>query len=140
MTPPNPTDLSRLKGRGGKLLVYHGTADPIFSSSDTATWYEALSQANGGDATNFARYFEVPGMNHCSGGPTTDNFEMLARLVDWVERGQAPDNVTASVRAGNVDRPASWSTTRSRPLCPYPKTARYKGTGSFESADSFSCQ
>lgn len=140
MTPPNPTDLSRLRDRGAKLMVYHGTGDPIFSSDDTAAWYTGLRQANGGDASAFARYFEVPGMNHCSGGPATDRFAMLAALVDWVEKGQAPDRIVASVRADNTDIPAGWSSTRSRPLCVHPKTARYQGSGSFESADNFSCQ
>jgi len=140
MTPPNPADLSRLKGRGAKLMIYHGTGDPIFSSDDTAAWYTALRQANGGDASNFARYFEVPGMNHCSGGPTTDSFDMLSALVAWVEKGSAPDRVVASVRTNNADLPAAWSTTRTRPLCVFPKVARYSGAGSLESADSFVCQ
>ncbi len=140
MTPPTPTNLATLKSRGAKLLVYHGTGDPVFSSNDTADWYTGLTRANNGDATNFARYFEVPGMTHCSGGPATDKFEMLGTLVNWVERGQAPDAVVASVRTGNADIPAGWSTTRSRPLCVHPKTAHYKGSGSFEAADSFECR
>ena len=146
MTPPNPGNLSTLKNRGAKMMVYHGTSDPIFSSDDTTAWYESLRAANGGDAGNFARFYRVPGMTHCSGGPTTDQFDMLTPLVAWVEQGQAPDSVTASARGtgnaagANVDIPASWSATRSRPLCAYPKVARYKGSGSIESADSFSCQ
>ena len=146
MTPPNPSNLSTLKNRGAKLMVYHGTSDPIFSSDDTTAWYESLRGANGGDAGNFARFYRVPGMTHCSGGPTTDQFDMLTPLVAWVEHGQAPDSVTASARGAgnaggvNADVPASWSATRTRPLCAYPKVARYKGSGSIESADSFSCQ
>lgn len=146
MTPPNPSNLSVLKNRGAKMMVYHGTADPIFSSDDTTGWYEALRGANNGDASNFARFYRVPGMNHCSGGPSTDQFDMLTPLVNWVEKGQAPDSVVASARGpGNVggvnaDVPASWSASRTRPLCPYPKVARYKGTGDIESAASFSCQ
>lgn len=146
MTPPHPSDLSTLKNRGAKLMLYHGTSDPIFSSDDSTAWYEALRGANGGDASNFARFYRVPGMNHCSGGPATDQFDMLTPLVNWVEKGQAPDSVTASARgAGNAggvnsDVPATWSATRTRPLCAYPKVARYKGSGSIESADSFVCQ
>ena len=146
MTPPNPTHLDTLKNRGAKMMVYHGTSDPIFSSDDTTNWYEGLRTANAGDASNFARLYRVPGMTHCSGGPTTDQFDMLTPLVAWVEQGQAPDSVTASARgtgnaAGvNADLPTSWSATRTRPLCAYPKVARYKGSGSIESADSFSCQ
>ena len=145
MTPPNPSDLGTLKKRGAKLLAYHGTSDPIFSSDDTQNWYDALATANKGSAANFARYYRVPGMNHCSGGPATDQFDMLTPLVNWVEKGQAPEAVTASARGAgnpggvNADVPASWSASRTRPLCPYPQVARYKGSGSVEDAANFSC-
>lgn len=146
MLPPTPTNLATLKNRGAKIMVYHGTNDAIFSSDDSANWYEGLRSANGGDAGNFARYFQVPGMNHCFMGPATEQFDMITPLVNWVERGQAPESVIASVRgpgnAGgvNIDVPSSWSPTRTRPLCPYPKTAQYRGSGSIEDAASFSCQ
>jgi feruloyl esterase len=146
MTPPDANGLASLKNRGAKMMVYHGTSDPIFSSEDTTAWYERLFSANAADTSKFARFFRVPGMNHCSGGPTLDQFDMLTPLVNWVEKGQAPDSVTASARgAGNAgganpDLPASWSATRSRPLCAYPKVARYKGSGSIEDAANFSCQ
>jgi pimeloyl-ACP methyl ester carboxylesterase len=146
MTPPHPSDLSTLKSRGAKLMIYHGTSDPIFSSDDTTRWYESLRAANGGDAANFARFYRVPGMTHCSGGPATDQFDMLTPLVAWVEHGAAPDSVVASARgAGNAaganpDVPADWWATRSRPLCAYPNVARYDGSGSIESAASFSCR
>lgn len=146
MTPPNPTDMGALKNRGGKIMVYHGVADPIFSVDDSEAWYKGLTAANGGDASNFARFFRVPGMGHCSGGPATDQFDALSALVSWVEQGQAPASLTASARgpgnaaAVNPDVPASWAPNRTRPLCPYPKVARYGGTGSLESAASFSCQ
>lgn len=145
MVPPNPTDLSTLKKRGAKMVVYHGTSDPIFSSNDTTAWYDGLRAANGGNASNFARFYPVPGMNHCSGGPTADQFDMLTPLVNWVEKGVAPDSVTASARgAGNVGGvnasvPATWSPARTRPLCPYPKAAKYQGTGSIEDAANFVC-
>ncbi|WP_200931122.1 tannase/feruloyl esterase family alpha/beta hydrolase [Duganella sp. Leaf61] len=145
MVPPNATDLSQLKNRGAKMMVYHGTSDPIFSSNDSAAWYDGLRTANGGDASNFARYYQVPGMNHCSGGPSAEQFDMLTPLVNWVEKGVAPDSVTASARgagnAGGVNAsvPAAWSPARSRPLCPYPKAAKYKGSGSIEDAANFSC-
>ena len=146
MTPPNPSDLSTLKNRGAKLMIYHGTADPIFSSDDSVAYIDALRAANGGDASNFARLFLIPGMNHCSGGPSTDQFDMLTPLVNWVEKGQAPDSVVASARGAsspggsNADVPASWLPTRARPLCSYPKVARYNGSGSPELATSFTCQ
>jgi feruloyl esterase len=145
MTPPNATDLSTLRKRGAKIIVYHGTSDPIFSSDDTVNWYSGVAAANGGNASNFARLFLVPGMNHCSGGPATDQFDMLTPLVNWVERGAAPASITASARGAgnaggvNADVPASWAPNRTRPLCPYPQVARYKGTGSLDDAANFSC-
>lgn len=141
MTPPNPTDLSTLRNRGAKLMVYHGTADPVFSYNDTVAWYEGLRKANGGDASNFARLFPVPGMNHCSGGPATDQFDMLASLVKWVEKGQAPDSVPATARtlAQNADL-GPVPPGRTRPLCAYPTVARYKGSGSVDDAANFACQ
>ena len=146
MTPPHPADLSLLKGRGAKLMIYHGTSDPIFSSDDSVAFYEGLRASNGGNAADFARLYLVPGMNHCSGGPATDQFDMLTPLVNWVEHGVAPDSVLASARGAsnpggtNADVPAAWSPTRTRPLCSYPKVARYNGSGSLESAASNTCQ
>lgn len=146
MTPPKPTDLATLKHRGAKLMVYHGVSDPIFSVNDTVDLFDGLNKANRGDATNFARLFRVPAMGHCSGGPAADQFDMLTPLVAWVEQGQAPDGVVATARGAgnaggvNADVPATWAAARSRPLCPYPKVARYKGTGDVEVAASFSCQ
>ncbi len=81
MTPPDETNLSALKARGAKLLVYHGTGDPVFSFDDTRDWYARVAQANGGDASDFARFYPVPGMNHCSGGPAADQFDLLTPLV-----------------------------------------------------------
>ncbi|HSC64896.1 MAG TPA: tannase/feruloyl esterase family alpha/beta hydrolase [Caldimonas sp.] len=146
MTPPHPADLSLLKGRGAKLMIYHGTADPIFSSDDSVAFYEGLAASNGGNATDFARLYLIPGMNHCSGGPATDQFDMLTPLVNWVEHGVAPDSVVASARGAsnpagaNADVPATWSPNRTRPLCTYPKVARYAGSGSLDLASSFTCQ
>jgi len=149
MTPPNPSNLSVLRDRGAKIMVYHGTSDPVFSYDDTVSWYKAIAAANSGDATRFARLFAVPGMGHCSGGPAADQFDMIDPLVNWVEKGVAPDSVTASARGAgtsaipaliNAEVPAAWSASRTRPLCPYPKVARYNGSGSLEQAASFSCK
>lgn len=145
MTPPNPTQLSKVRDRGAKIMVYHGVSDPIFSADDSASWARGVA-ANHADASAFARLYLVPGMGHCSGGPATDQFDMLASLVDWVERGVAPDQVTASARgAGNLggvnaEIPVGWAANRTRPLCPWPKVARYNGSGSLDSAASFSCK
>ena len=141
MTPVNGTQLSALKSRGGKLIVYHGTADPVFSPNDTIAWYDAV---NAGDSTApaYARLFLVPGMNHCTGGPATDRFNMLTALENWVERGTAPESVVAKVNPMDPDVVArGWPATRSRPLCAYPKQAMLKaGATDLESASSFVCQ
>jgi poly(3-hydroxybutyrate) depolymerase len=143
MTPPDETNLSALKQRGAKLMVYHGTSDPVFSSNDTTDWYQRLTTANGGDASNFARLYTIAGMNHCSGGPSTDQFDMLTPMIAWVEQGKAPDSVVATARDAsnvvpNTDVPANWSAGRTRPLCAYPKVARYQG-GDINAASSFAC-
>ncbi|MFM0283264.1 tannase/feruloyl esterase family alpha/beta hydrolase [Paraburkholderia sediminicola] len=143
MTPPDETNLSALKQRGAKLMVYHGTSDPVFSSNDTTDWYQRLMTANGGDASNFARLYTIAGMNHCSGGPSTDQFDMLTPMIAWVEQGKAPDSVVATARDAtnvvpNTDVPAAWGVGRTRPLCAYPKVARYQG-GDVNAASSFAC-
>lgn len=140
MTPPNPTQLSTLKARG-KLIVVHGTADPVFSANDTMAWYEALRAADA-SAPNYARLFLVPGMNHCAGGPATDRFDMLTALENWVERGTAPESVVATVNAADPDVVAAgWPATRSRPLCAYPRQAMLRtGATNTEDATSFECR
>jgi pimeloyl-ACP methyl ester carboxylesterase len=136
MTPPNPTSLATFKARG-KLLIYHGGADPEYSLNDTIRWYNELSA----NTPNFARLFVVPGMGHCDGGTATDQFDLLTALEDWVEEGIAPDAVVAGVAARTRDIPADWSAGRTRPLCAYPKRALLNpGATDLESASSFSCQ
>jgi feruloyl esterase len=140
-----PTDwrdpkLAELKAAGGKVIVYHGASDGAFSLQATIDWYDKVRANNGGDASAFARFYPVPGMTHCGGGPATDRFDLFSALVDWVERGRAPGTVTATVRAENPELPSAWSKTRSRPLCDWPKVARYRGTGDVESAASFTCE
>ena len=146
MTPPNATDLSRVRDRGGKILVYHGVSDPIFSVNDTEAWYHGVQKANGGDASDFVRFFRVPGMGHCRDGAATDQFDAISLLVQWVEQGRAPDRIIARARGEgnpggrNEDLPADWSADRTRPLCAYPGVATFKGSGSIEDASSFICK
>ena len=149
ITPPgkfDPTNLEALKSRGAKILLYHGVSDAIFSHDDTAAWINRVNESQGGKASNFARYFPIPGMNHCSAGPATDQFDALTPLVNWVERGQAPERIIATARGAgnaapaNLEIPKDWSPTRTRPLCAYPQVARYNGSGSLEDAASFSCK
>jgi feruloyl esterase len=149
MGPPGherPDNLLPLRARGAKMVLYHGVSDAIFSAEDTRQWVERVNRSQDGKASDFARYFPVPGMNHCSGGPATDQFDLLGPLVRWVEQGVAPQAVTASARgSGNVggvnaELPADWAANRSRPLCAYPSVAHYNGTGPLESASSFTCR
>jgi feruloyl esterase len=140
-----PTDwrnprLAELKTAGSKVIVYHGASDGAFSLQATIDWYDELRANNGGDVSDFARFYPVPGMAHCGGGPATDRFDAFGALVDWVEQDTAPGALTASVRAENAELPASWSKTRSRPLCDWPNVARYRGAGDLESAASFVCE
>jgi len=140
MTPPHPTRMETLRDRGGKIMVVHGVSDPIFSYDDSESWFRGLDAANEGRGSRFARLFPVPGMGHCQGGPATDRFDALQALVQWVEQGDDPDRLVASARADNADLPAGWSPQRTRPLCPFPLVARYRGSGSVESAASFECR
>ena len=145
MTPPNPGQLSTLRNRGGKVLLYHGLSDAIFSADDTRAWLAAVS-AQHTDAADFTAYFPVPGMGHCSGGPATDQVDLLSPLVAWVEQGVRPERILASARGAgnaggvNADLPANWSPARTRPLCRWPNVARYQGSGDLESAANFVCR
>lgn len=116
--------------RHGKLILYHGLSDQGLSPLDTAAWYERLRAANGGHIEDWARLFMVPGMTHCGGGPSTDQFDMLTAVESWVEQGRAPDRIIA--------RGKSFPGV-TRPLCPYPTIARYAG-GDPKSERNFSCK
>ena len=142
----NPVNLAALRARGAKMVLYHGVSDAIFSASDTAAFMQRLDRAQGGQAADFARYFPVPGMAHCSGGPATDQFDALTPLVRWVEQGEAPSGLTARARGAgsaggvNTEVPTGWAANRSRTLCPWPKVSRYNGSGSLDDAASFTCR
>ena len=113
--------LAGFHARGGKLLIFHGTADPIFSALESIDYYQRLTRNNGGpDATaRWARLFLVPGMNHCAGGPATDSFDGLAAIVDWVEKGTAPSRIEASARPGTIVLPGTdASALRVSVICP----------------------
>ncbi len=145
MTPPDVRDLSAVRGRGAKMIVYHGVSDHIFSVDDTEAWYRGVDKHSGGPAKDFVRFYEMPGMGHCSGGPTVDQADFVTPLVAWVEKGIAPEALVAKARgtgnAGgvNTELPVGWAADRARPLCPYPSIAIYKGRGSLELASSFRC-
>jgi len=135
MTPPDPL-MKQLHATGGKLIVFHGSADPVFSVADTVDWYDELMAHYRRHTKKFARLFIVPGMSHSSGGPACDQFDLVDALVDWVEIGKRPNAITATARADNNEAP--WP-GRTRPLCAYPTVPVYKGSGDIEDASSWSC-
>lgn len=133
LVEPAATNLSTFSGRGGKLIFFHGDSDPWFSPLDTLDYYKSLAQTNGGaeKVSTWSRMFLVPGMSHCGGGQSLDHFDMLSAVVNWVEKGDAPDSVIAT---------GSSFPGRSRPLCAYPKHAQYVGHGDSEDARNFRCE
>ncbi|HEU0184773.1 MAG TPA: tannase/feruloyl esterase family alpha/beta hydrolase [Blastocatellia bacterium] len=128
----NP-DLSRFKARGGKIVMYFGWADPALNPLMGVDYYEKVSARFGPSTTDFFRLFMVPGMGHCRGGVGTDQSDFLTALIEWVEKGVAPNRLTAS-------QSRDGRTVRSRPLCPYPQVAKYNGTGNPDDAQSFVCE
>ena len=125
-------DLSRFKTRGGKMITYVGWADPALNPLMTIGYYESVMQTMGPSTADFYRMFMVPGMAHCSGGVGTSTFDAFTPLVQWVEKGSPPATIPAS-------RVVDGKSVRTRPLCPYPQTALYKGTGSPDDGGNFAC-
>jgi feruloyl esterase len=125
-------DLKRFEARGGKLLIFHGVSDPVFSINDTIAWLHAVDARERGRAGRFVRLFAVPGMNHGGGGPATDQFDAFGALVSWREKGVAPDSIVATAR-----QTSPWP-GRTRLLCPYPQQPRRRGVD-IENAGSFHC-
>ena len=127
-------DLRAFFARGGKLLQYHGWGDPQIAPGSSVQYFERVSDLLGAGTRVAASYrlFMVPGMAHCGGGDGTSTFDVVGALERWAEKNEPPDRIEASrVRNGKVDR--------TRPLCPYPQVARYRGTGSTDDAASFVC-
>jgi feruloyl esterase len=133
MDAMNP-DLSGFLARGGKMIQYHGWADPQISPGTSVAYYQSVVEKMGpAKVQQNYRLFMVPGMAHCGGGDGTSTFDMLTALEQWVDTGKAPDRIEASrVRNGQTDR--------TRPLCPYPQVASYKGSGSTDDTANFVCK
>lgn len=126
-------DLRAFARRGGKLIMYQGWNDPIISPTETIGYFDAVRRQLGPDADKHVRLFMVPGMMHCAGGPGVSAFDMQPELEKWVEMGKAPERVVAV-------KPDAGAESFSRPLCPWPQTARYKGAGSTRDAANFACK
>ena len=128
----NDPDLTLFRRHGGKLLMYFGWADPQLNPRMGVEYFERATEKMGDATGDFFRLFMVPGMFHCGGGVGTSVFDAATPLVNWVETGRAPARIEASrVVAGAV--------VRTRPLCPYPQVARYKGSGSIDESANFTC-
>lgn len=141
-------DLSAFKAHKGRAIIYQGWMDPAVAALMTLGYYEDVEKKMGGEkkTEDFIRLFMAPGMLHCGGGDGPNQFggsgnnapivdkdhDLLSALENWVERGQAPDQIIASKVVDN-------KVVRTRPLCAYPAFARYNGTGSTDDAANFSC-
>ncbi|HTV45549.1 MAG TPA: tannase/feruloyl esterase family alpha/beta hydrolase [Stellaceae bacterium] len=144
MADPRAIWLNDVRGRRPlpavtQNLWYHGLSDPGPPVLGTIDYYLAMADQFGGlsAARKFSRFYPVPNMDHCSGGATTDQFDMLTPLTQWVEKGIAPNSIpatgihfnAATYQVGFVSGPPDNApTTRSRPLCPSPQVARFTGS------------
>ncbi|HEY2860935.1 MAG TPA: tannase/feruloyl esterase family alpha/beta hydrolase, partial [Terracidiphilus sp.] len=142
----NP-DLSAFRKRGGKLILFHGWNDPAIPALSTVDYYESVLAKNGRTADGFVRLYMMPGVQHCGGGPGPNlisgewsgvdaQHNVHMALEDWVEKGTAPGTLIAGKTEGPQGHP---STKMERPLCPYPQSAKYNGTGDPNKAESFVC-
>jgi len=150
-------NLAPFKAHGGKLILYHGWNDPAISALNTVNYYtEMLSKMGGKPTEEFARLYMVPGMQHCEGGPGPDSFgqgpagpanaqhNIELALEQWVEKGVAPNvMVTSKSDAAGPDADDSAGSAKpakmTRPLCPFPQIAKYKGSGDTNDAANFAC-
>ena len=127
-------DLAKFKARGGKLLLYHGWADPGPAPENTINYYDAVNRKLGGKQDEWMRLFLMPGVGHCGGGVGPDRADFLGALERWKEESVSPAQINAARAAGRGGEPAM-----SRPLCPHPQVARYNGSGSTNDAKNFAC-
>ncbi|HEY3974810.1 MAG TPA: tannase/feruloyl esterase family alpha/beta hydrolase [Candidatus Sulfotelmatobacter sp.] len=142
-------DMRPFKARGGKLILYHGWDDPAISALNSINYYQSVIAKMGRpDADSFMRLYMVPGMQHCDSGPGPDSFGQVGRMTfedsqhsvaasleRWVEKDTAPGTIVASKYSADAEH----KTTMTRPLCPYPQAAKYKGSGDTNNAANFVC-
>ncbi len=126
------TDLSGFRERGGKLLMTYGWSDPVLQPMVGVNYYEQALAVNGPDTKDFFRLFMIPGMSHCSGGFCPNQLDPMTAIINWVEKGKAPETLQArQMKDGTI--------IRTRPLCPYPYVSRYNGAGSIDDSVNFEC-
>ena len=126
-------DLSKFKAHGGKLLMFHGWNDTAIAPENSINYYSSVLKKMGSKQEDWYRLFMVPGMQHCGGGPGPNQINWMGALERWREGGTVPEQITAIHTTGN-------NVDMTRPLCPYPQVATYKGTGSVTDSASFSCK
>jgi feruloyl esterase len=126
------TDLSAFTSKGGKIILFHGVSDPVFSIKDTLRWLASVDRRAHGKASQFIKFYAVPGMNHGGGGPATTRFDIFSKLVAWREKGVVPGSIVATA-ASDTPWPG-----RTRLLCSYPLQPRRFGLDP-EKAESFNC-
>jgi len=144
-------DLKAFKARGGKLILYHGWSDAAIPAGHVISYYESVQKKMGQKETSeFVRLYMVPGMQHCAGGAGPNAFgqagvpagdaqhDIAAALERWVEEGAAPKEIIATKFKSGAN--SASGVLRTRPLCPYPQTASYKGSGSTDDAANFVCK
>lgn len=139
------SDLSQFKSKGGKLLMWAGWNDPLWSHGNLINYYKQVAaRTSAADAATamtqaqqFARLFMGPGVGHCGGGDGPNVFDVLTPLVEWVEKGKAPDKIVATK---NVNNQAAQGVQRTRPICSYPLVAKWTGVGNPDLADNYLCQ
>jgi feruloyl esterase len=126
-------DLKAFKARGGKLLLYHGWNDALIAPDNTVNYYSSVLEKMGSGQESWLRLFMMPGVGHCRGGAGPSQANFISAMERWREAGEAPDEITAyRVNGNRVDM--------TRPLCPYPQVAHYKGVGSTNDAANFACK
>lgn len=127
----NP-NLTLFFANGGKLIIYHGWADQLIAPLNSVNYYHSVLKTVGAPAKEDLRLFMIPGMQHCRGGEGPNDFDMMPAISQWTEGGKPPAEVIAAHKTkGTADR--------TRPLCPYPQIAKYKGAGSIDEAANFVC-
>jgi feruloyl esterase len=126
------TDMSKFRDRGGKLLMYHGWADPAIQPEHTVNYYNSVLAKMGKNQSNWMQLFMVPGMGHCSGGAGPNQIDWISALENWREKGQTPTSIMG--KGTNAGAPLT------RPLCPHPQVATYKGSGDINDAANFVCK
>ena len=136
-TPPastRPIRISPPSSRRGKLLLWHGWTDGLIPAQSTIDYYDKVLATIGAERANDSmRLFMAPGVDHCAGGEGPFQIDALEAIDTWVESGKAPEQLVAS-------RPLAGGVRRTRPLCPYPQVARYRGQGSTDEARNFACE